>query len=495
MSARVRYAPSPTGDLHLGSLRTVIYVWLLARQSNGSFIVRIEDTDQARLVPGSMESQLKDLRWMGLLPDEGVTITDENTVIQKGDKGPYIQSERLDIYKKYAEELLESGHAYRCFATSDELEAMRSEQQAKGEMPRYDGRYRNLSKEESDARAAKGDSFVIRHALPKEREVVTTDVIRGTVTFNTRDLDDYVLLKSDGFPTYHLASVVDDHLMEITLVARGEEWFPSLPKNVLLYESFGWQAPEFAHLPVILGPDGRRKLSKRDGDVSVFNYREKGYLPDALFNMLAFLGWSPGTEEEFFTRDEFIRRFDITRVQKAPAKFSFDRLDFVNGWYIRHMTIGEVAQAILPVLQKAGLPAEPGNFLLSVTASIHERLKHLDEAPDLTRFYFEPPKATKELQELIVPKKSTLADTLHILKAATDYLEALPAEQWTLEHLEEQLKLFIAMGEHTNMSVLWPLRAAVTGLPASPGAFEVLHVLGQVESVARLRTLLENSHS
>lgn len=491
---RVRYAPSPTGELHLGSLRTVIFDWLVARQNNGSFIMRVEDTDQARLVEGALERQLRDLAWMGLVPDEGVYLDESGAVAERGDKGPYIQSKRLDIYKQYADELMSKGHAYRCFATPEELDQMRAEQQARGEIPHYDRRYRDLPQEESDKRAAAGDKFVIRHALPLDQEIKVQDVIRGEMVFHTKDLDDYVLLKSDGYPTYQLANVVDDHLMEIDTVIRGEEWIPSTPKNVLLYEAFGWEPPQYAHVPVILGPDGRHKLSKRDGDVNVEQYRNRGYLPDALFNMLTFLGWSPGTEEEFFTRDELVRRFTLNRVQKAPAKFDFSRLDYVNGWYIRKMTVGELATAMLPFLQAAGIPAEPGNFLLSVAASVQERLKHLDESADLTRFYFEAPKVDGDLLELIVPKKSDLATTVEILKRACDYLDAIPADEWTLEHLEERLRLFIAMGEYTNMAVLWPIRAALTGLAASPGAFEVLHVLGCEESLKRLRAVATAGH-
>lgn len=487
---RVRYAPSPTGELHIGSLRTVIYNWLVARQTSGSFILRIEDTDQNRFVEGSMERQLQDLYWMGLEPDEGVVLGEDGKVTEKGPFGPYIQSKRLDIYKKYADQLLEEGRAYRCFATAEELNEMRKAQEARGEIPRYDRRFRDLPKEESDARAAKGDSFVIRQALPLDQEIKVNDIIRGELVFHTKDLDDHVLLKSDGFPTYQLASVVDDHLMEITTVIRGEEWISSTPKNVLLYQAFGWEAPEYAHLPVILGPDGRHKLSKRDGSVSVAEYRSKGYLPDALFNMLSFVGWSPGTEEEFLTRDELIRRFELSRVQKGAAKFDFDRLDFVNGWYIRHLPVGEVAAAILPYLQQAAIPAEPGNFLLSVAATIQERLKHFDEAPELTRFFFVRPTVDQALKELIVPKKGEYATTIDILKAVTDYLENLGEDAWTIDALEEHLRLFIGMGNHQTGAVLWPIRAALTGLPASPGAFEMLHVLGREESLARLHAVI-----
>jgi nondiscriminating glutamyl-tRNA synthetase len=486
---RLRYAPSPTGELHLGSLRTVIFDWLIARQNNGVFIVRAEDTDQSRTVEGALQRQLEDLKWMGLLPDEGVTLDEHGNVIQKGDKGPYIQSERLDLYRQYANQLLESGHAYRCFATAEELDEMRKQQQERGELPKYDGRYRDLAKAESERRAAAGEPFVIRHKLPKHRQVTGTDIIRGELSFNTDDLDDYVLMKSDGFPTYHLANVVDDTLMEITHVIRGEEWVPSLPKNLLLYEAFGWEPPQFAHVPVILGPDGKRKLSKRDGSVTVSDYREKGYLPDALFNFLVFLGWSPGTEEEFFDRDGFVRRFDLRRVQKAPANCSFERLDYVNGWYIRHLPVGEVAAGLLPFLQNAGIPAEHNNYLLAVTASVQERLKHYDEAPELVRFYYERPAVNDELRALIVPKKSDYPTTVEVLKRVVEYIQQVEDEEWTVEGLEERLRLFINMGDYSAMQVLWPIRAALTGLSASPGAFEVLQILGREESIARIQAI------
>jgi nondiscriminating glutamyl-tRNA synthetase len=296
-------------------------------------------------------------------------------VQEKGDYGPYTQSKRLDIYQKYAQELLDSGHAYRCFCTSERLATMRAEQEANHLPPKYDRLCRSLSKEESDRRAAK-EPFVIRHMIPDDQEVRFTDQVRGEVSFQSSDLDDYVLMKSDGYPTYQLANVVDDHLMKITHVLRGEEWLPSLPKNILLYQAFGWEPPRFAHLPLILGPDGKHKLSKRDGDVSVIDYRTKGYLTDALFNMLAMIGWSPGTEEEFLSRETLVKRFSLERVQKAAAVFNFQRLDYVNGWFIRQLPVGDVAEYMLPYLVADGLDAKPGNYVLSVAALLQERLKH-----------------------------------------------------------------------------------------------------------------------
>jgi glutamyl-tRNA synthetase len=489
MSLRLRYAPSPTGDLHLGSLRTVIFAWLVAQEADGAFILRVEDTDKAREVEGAVKRQLDALHWMGLDPNEGVCLDDQGNVTEKGSYGPYTQSKRLAIYAEHAQMLLDSGAAYRCFCTSERLDEMRAEQAANHLPPRYDRRCRSLSREESDRRAAT-EPFVIRHAVPDHETVTFTDEVRGDLTFKSDELDDYVLLKSDTYPTYQLASVVDDHLMEITHVLRGEEWLPSLPKNLLLYKAFGWHPPKFAHLPVILGPDGKHKLSKRDGDVSVNDYEAKGYLPDALFNMLAMIGWSPGTEEEFFDRQTLVKRFSLNRVQKAPAAFSFDRLDFVNGSYIRHMSIGEVAERMLPYLQADGLGAEPGNYLLSVAAVLQERLKHFDESAAVTWFFFKRPEVTEEYRALLVPKKGEWDTTKSMLEESLAVLRDIPENEWTLERIDELLRLHIAMNGYKNADMLWPIRAALTGVSASPGAFEMLDVLGREESLARLEAAI-----
>ncbi len=487
MSIRARYAPSPTGDLHLGSLRTVIFDWLLVHEEpDSSLILRVEDTDQSRVVPGALERQLQALAWMGVSPTEGVCLDEQGNVVEIGSYGPYTQSKRLEIYKKYADELVAAGKAYRCFCTTERLETMRAEQQANHLPPRYDRFCRSLTAEESAARAAAGESCVIRHAIPDNQEVKFTDQVRGEVLFQSNELDDYVLMKSDGYPTYQLANVVDDHLMEITHVLRGEEWLPSLPKNVLLYEAFGWTPPKFAHLPVILGPDGKHKLSKRDGDVSVIDYDQKGYLPDALFNMLAMIGWSPGTEEEFFTRDSLAKRFSLERVQKAAAVFNFQRLDYVNGWYIRQMQIGEVAERILPYLVAANLPAQAGNYLLTVAAAIQERLKHFDEAEEVAWFFFKRPEPNETLRGLLIPKKTDWEATQKHLRESMQVLQGLAEDQWVPDILDENLRLHIAMNNYKNLEVLWPIRAALTGVPASPGAFEMLSILGKEESLARL---------
>lgn len=506
---RTRYAPSPTGDLHLGSLRTVIFDYLFARGQEGVFILRIEDTDQSRLVPGAVERQLQALQWMGIVPDEGVYLDEQGMVAERGAFGPYIQSHRLEIYKKYADQLVATGKAYPCFCSAERLDQVRQEQQANHQAPRYDRHCRNLDPQETARRIAAGEKHVIRQCIPEEQEVICQDIVRGEVRFNTRDLDDQVLLKSDGFPTYQLANVVDDHLMEITHVLRAEEWLPSLPKNVLLYEAFGWQPPIFAHLPVILGPDGRHKLSKRDGDVSVLDYVPKGYLPEAMFNALAFVGWSPGTEEEFFTADELVKRFRLDKVQKAPATFSFERLDFVNGWYIRHLPVGEVVDRMLPYLKEANLLAGSGpytltnevliskpvaGYLLEVSGAVQERLKRFDEMVEASWFFFKRPTVDESLRTLVIPKKSDWEETQAIVKDVISLLEGMPADQWNHDRLEEALRLHIGMKELKAGQVLWPIRAALTGAAGSPGSFEMLAILGREESLVRLKALVYTNY-
>jgi len=487
MTVRVRYAPSPTGDLHLGSLRTVIFDWLFARSQGGTFILRIEDTDRNRLVEGAVERQLQGLAWMGLNPDEGVCLDNEGNVTEKGPYGPYTQSERLPIYKEHAEELIKAGHAYRCFCTAERLETMRAEQQAQGHIPKYDQLCRTISPEESEKRA-QNEPFVIRHALPINTSVTINDIIRGDLTFNSKDVEDYVLLKTDGFPTYHLANIVDDHLMKITYVLRGEEWIPSIPKNILLYQAFGWEPPVYAHVPVILGPDGKHKLSKRDGDVSVIDYKTKGYLPQALFNVLTFVGWSPGTEEEFFTPEELVKRFTLERVQKSPGAFSFDRLDFVNGWYIRQLPTEDVAKAMLPYMEKAGLSAHSPEYLLTVATVLQERFKHFDETEEVSWFFFKRPTVTEELRQLVTPKKNDWSMTLENLHFAHDILKS--HDNWSQDSLHDTLIAAIATAEKKNGDVLWPIRASLSGSAASPGAFEMLSILGKEESLARLEAVI-----
>ena len=312
---RVRFAPSPTGFVHIGSLRTALYNYLFSKHNNGKYILRIEDTDRTRFVEGALENLIDSMEWAGITHDEGVFI-ENGKVIQKGEYGPYIQSERLDIYKKYLDILLEKGHAYYCFCSKERLDKVREEQKSAGKIPRYDGYCRSLDKKEAETRISNGEEYVIRLKLPESEDIVFNDLVRGKVTINTSDMDDQVLMKSDGFPTYHFAVVVDDHLMKISHIVRGEEWLPSTPKHVFMFNAFGWEAPTYVHLPTVLNKD-KKKLSKRQGDVSVTDFKEKGYLPQALNNYLALVGWSPESNEEIFNMDELEKEFSFDRVSKT----------------------------------------------------------------------------------------------------------------------------------------------------------------------------------
>src|SRR5437870_1331588 len=323
---RVRYAPSPTGALHLGGARTALFNYLFARQKGGQFLLRIEDTDRARLKPGSQASIEEGLRWLGMTWDQMALI----------------QSERKALYERAATVLLESGAAYRCFCTPERLERMRAEQRARHEPERYDRRCRSISREESDRRAAAGERFVVRQAIPTAGTTTFQDLVMGTVTFRNDTLDDHVLLKSDGYPTYHLAFAVDDHEMRISHIIRGDGWLPSAPKHLLLFQAFNWLPPAFAHLPLVLGPD-KKPLAKRHGAKDVLEYREAGYLPEAVDNFIAFLGWSPGTEQDIFTMAQLIQAFDLSKIQASPAVANLERLDWLNGQFIRRMSPDERA--------------------------------------------------------------------------------------------------------------------------------------------------------
>ena len=362
---RTRFAPSPTGYLHVGSLRTALYCALFTKQHGGEFLLRIEDTDRSRFVPGAVESLIGTLGTLGLEYDEGVFLASQESqsphegvvadsaaypgVIEVGDSGPYIQSERLELYGKYAEQLIADGKAYRCFCASERLDAMRAEQQAAKQMPKYDRHCLHLSADEVREKLAAGAPSVVRLRLPDDVEVVFDDLVRGVVRFNTETLDDQILMKSDGYPTYHLAVVVDDHLMGITHVIRAEEWLPSTPKHILLYQAFDWQIPTFAHLPLLLNPD-RSKLSKRQGDVAVEDYLRKGYLPEALINFVALLGWNPGegSTQEIFTTGELVKRFDLGHVHKGGAVFDIKKLDWLNAQYIKALTLDQLLEKSVP---------------------------------------------------------------------------------------------------------------------------------------------------
>lgn len=487
---RVRFAPSPTGDPHLGSIRTALFNYLFAKHGGGVFIMRIEDTDQNRLVAGAQQALMDGLRWLNLQWDEGPEVD--------GPLGPYVQSERTHqgIYDEHAKRLLDNGWAYECYCPSARLDEVRAKQQAAKQPPMYDRYCRDAAAREAMRLANPNTKPVVRFRVPlDEPETVVLDAIRGDVTVANSTLDDFVLLKSDGFPTYHLANVVDDHLMQITHVIRAEEWLPSLPRHVLIYRGFGWQheMPSFVHLPLILGTD-RSKLSKRHGATSVLEYRREGYLPEAMVNFLALLGWSLDDKTEQFTLDELVRQFSIAGISKSPAVFNKEKLDWMNGLYIRQLAATDLAERLLPFLQRpaaeGGLPdavARPIDraYLAAIIPLIQERLKLLGEGPDLVDLFFVD--AVPD-QAALVGKALSPAEARTALAAAIGALEA--QADWGHEALEALLRpMSEPLGLKTGV-FFGLLRVAVTGRTVSPPLFETMAVLGSHRSLSRMRLAL-----
>lgn len=480
---RTRFAPSPTGFLHIGGLRTALFTWILAKQKKGTFILRIEDTDQARSVPGAIENIIETLHWAGLDPDEGV-ILDNGIPAQKGGKGPYIQSERLDTYKKHAEELIEKGRAYRCFCTSQRLEKMREKQQALKQAPMYDRQCLQLSKEEIDKNISDGIPHVIRLLIPHEQTVSFDDAIRGNVSFKGHTIDDQVLLKSDGFPTYHLANVVDDHHMQIDLVLRGEEWLSSTPKHILLFSAFGWPAPQYAHVPLLLNKD-KSKLSKRQGDVAAEDYIKKGYLKEALLNFLALLGWNPGTTQDVFSVAELIEQFSLERIQKGGAVFDIEKLDWLQGQWMRKIEPADFAKRIQPIVAEKYPAASKDADFQKKAALVQERILFFSEAAHLMHFFYDAPSVAIEI--LVNEKQKVTKENLPmLLEEDVKILEGILEKDWHAEKLLATFKERVAKGDVKLGQLLWPLRAAMTGLPYSPGAVEVAEILGKEEVLRRL---------
>ena len=501
---RVRFAPSPTGYLHVGGLRSALYNYLFAKKQGGEFILRIEDTDRSRFVEGAIESLVTSLDRMGMKYTEGVFL-ENGKLVQRGDVGPYIQSERLEIYKKYAAELIEKKRAYHCFCTAERLEAMRTEQMKNKQAPKYDKQCLSLSDEEISKRKESGEPFVIRlNVLAERGDVVFSDLVRGEVKFNVKDVDDQVLMKSDGFPTYHLANVVDDHLMGITHVIRGEEWLSSTPKHILLYEAFGWEVPQFAHLPLLLNAD-KSKLSKRQGDVAVEDYLANGYLAEALVNFVALLGWNPGqgATQEIFTLEELVEKFDLAQVHKAGAVFDLKKLDWLNGEYIKRLSTDELYAQMKDggFLEKeliADAPEEmrTEEYLKRVLAIERERLVKLSDIGEQNLFFFatDPVYDPKNLNW----KENTNEMTKESLSRALDILENLSDEEWMKKEAVEKV-LMDAAGEpaHGNLAgknrgdFLWPIRFALTGADKSPSPFDCAWVLGKTESLKRIQSAIQ----
>jgi len=468
MPVRVRYAPSPTGDPHLGNIRTALFDWLLSRHEGGQFILRIEDTDRARFVKESVDTQMEALRWLGLDWDEGPDIG--------GPHAPYVQSERVEIFQEHAERLVESDWAYRCYCSPERLDRVRKELQAKKQPPRYDRYCRSLTLTERTEAEASGVATVVRFKTPLDGETVTADALRGNVTFQNDTLDDFVILKSDGFPTYHLAAMVDDHLMEITHVLRGEEWLSSAPRHQLLYEAFGWEPPVFAHLSRILGPD-KAKLSKRHGAHSVLHYRERGYVPDAVINFLGLLGWSLDDKTEIISRDEFVSHFDLSRALTNPAIFNAEKLDWMNGMYIRAMSPDEFGEAARPFLEEAvGRPVDMDR-LLPIMPLLQERVKLLSEIGGMADFFFTEGDLEYEVSTLLGKFFADRpADAAHALNRVAESVDGVA--NWEHETLEAAIRP-IAEELGLKAGQLFGLvRVAVTGKSAAPPLFETMAVLG-----------------
>jgi len=473
----VRFAPSPTGYLHVGGARTALFNFLFARHHRGTFILRIEDTDQKRFQPEALAEIFTSLKWLGLQWDEGPEAG--------GERGPYFQSQRTDIYRRHAEQLLTEGKAYRCFCSEERLGRMRDEQE-KAKMAQgsgYDRHCRFLTPAETAARLATGTPHVVRLKVPDDRDVAFNDMIRGAITYQSAQLDDLVLLKSDGFPTYHLANVVDDHLMGITHVLRGDEWIASTPKHILIYEAFGWTPPLFAHMPVILAADGG-KLSKRRGAASVLDYQRNGILPQALLNFLALLGWAPGGDREIMAREELIAAFSLERVNAKSAVFDETKLEWMNGHYLQQLSNDALLPEVMAIWENSGLRLTGGRdaaYAKKVIALFKERSKKISEIAEKARYFFCDPGEF----EGQAARKYFKAETATLLKNLSARLAGLdPFDRDTLENLYQRLAEEMAL---STGKLIHPTRLAVSGVSFGPGLYEMLELLGRETVLRRLQ--------
>ncbi len=468
-AVRCRFAPAPSGFLHVGGARTALFNWLFARHHGGTFVLRIEDTDADRVSDEAVEIVKHSLRWLGLAWDEGPDVG--------GPFGPYRQTERMDIYREVTDQLRSSGNAYPCYCTPEELEERRRVALARGEPPGYDGRCRDLSDDDRAAFEAEGRVPAIRFAVPEGRHVTVQDLIRGEAMFHRQDLKDFIVLRSDGTPTYLLASGVDDLLMKMTHVIRGEDLLPSTPRQMLIFEALGAEPPRYAHLPLILGPD-RAKLSKRHGAVAVEWFREQGFLPEAVVNYLSLLGWSPGGDEEIMPVEELIRRFDLDQVSHHPAIFDAQKLEWMNGHYIRELPDDDLAARMLPLMAEAGVDADVG-VVRDATPHVKERMRTLAEAAGLLRFLF--------VEDLVPDEKAAraIADAgPEFFREAALRLEAV--EDWTVAEITLALDDFREARGLSRTKGWQPIRAAVTGSTVSPPLPESMALLGKERTLARL---------
>lgn len=478
---RVRYAPSPTGHLHIGNARTALFNYLFARSQGGKFIIRIEDTDQKRNVEGGEESQLRHLKWLGIDWDESID--------KDGGYGPYRQSERNDIYKKYYDELLEKDLAYKCYCTAEELEAEREAQIARSEMPRYSGKCSHLSKEEEDKLIAEGREPSIRFRVPKGEIIKFDDMVKGDISFETDGIGDFVIVKKDGTPTYNFAVAVDDHLMKMTHVLRGEDHISNTPKQIMIFHAFGWDVPLFGHMTLIVN-ENRKKLSKRDESIIQFieQYKNLGFLPEALFNFIALLGWSPVGEEELFTKEQFIDIFDVNRLSKSPALFDMHKLKWVNNQYVKALDLDQVVALTLPHLQKAGkvselLTEEENTWVRKLISLYHEQLSYGAEIVELTELFF------KEQIEYNQEAKEVLAEEQvpEVMASFAGQLEQL--ESFTPDEIKAAIKAVQKETGHKGKKLFMPIRVAVTGQTHGPELPQSIELLGKETVLNRIKQI------
>jgi glutamyl-tRNA synthetase len=472
-TVRTRMAPSPTGELHVGGMATLLKNYAWAKRNNGQFVLRIEDTDKEREVPGAVEEIQQIIRDYGLDWDEGPG--------KGGEFGPYIQSERIEIYPKKAEELVKAGKAYYCFCTKERLEKVREEQKANKQPPKYDKHCRNLSPEEAEAKKNAGESYVIRLKVPQNQPVVVNDLLRGEITINSDQVDDQVLLKSDGYPTYHLAVVIDDHMMNITHIMRGEEWISSAPKHVLLYEAFGWEKPVFVHIPVFLNPDGKGKMSKRKGTVSAQSFLDRGYLPEAMLNFFMILGWAKEDQEEVMTLEEYIEAFDPKDLNPSSVAFDMQKLNWLNGVYIRKLDKEDLNKRVQPFLPE-DFPKEKLNEILPL---VFERLVTLADIDELTRFFYKDEEPELKLLLKRADKDLVTLQLNEIIKE----LNAL--DGWKTEEIEKVIRGLQEKNDWHRGQFFMMLRLAITGRKATPPLFETTAVIEKQTVIARLEKAIE----
>jgi len=471
---KTRFAPSPTGYLHIGGIRTALYSYIFAKQNLGKMILRIEDTDQTREVTGAVESLIQTMQKMSLKWDEGPQLNKSLGISEKGQNQSYFQSKRLKIYQEYAKKLIDNGKAYYCTCSKARLDELRQEQMAKGQPPKYDGHCRNQINNETKNQI-NNETTVIRLKIPEQGNVLFNDMVRGEVSIDCSEIDDQILIKSDGFATYHLASVVDDHLMGITHVIRGEDWLPSTPKHILLYQAFGWQLPEFAHLPLLLNPD-KSKLSKRQGDVAVEDFLAKGYLPEALINYTALMGWHPQDNQEIFSLKELIKHFDLKRVQKAGAIFDLEKLNWFNCHYIKQKPVMELLK-----LCQSFVPDTNFKTLKIILQSQKERLITISDIKELIDSLT---KISVYQPNLLIYKKSSKEKTSQGLRIALNIL----TEQikWDVKIIKSKLEQAVKENNLTNGDLFWPVRVALSGQEKSPPPEEIMEIIGKKESLARI---------